>query len=734
MMYGNMHPVCLFWGPDHIYFYNDGYIPIVGASKHPWAIGKKGKEVWGEIWEFLLPQIEQVHLGKGATWNEDQYLPIIGDDGKPRDAFFTYSYSPVYEEEGSINGVLVTCTETTKRIVTEKKLRESQESLQLALSSAQMGAWEVNLLTSKVNLSKEARAIFGFDIEYDTTDAAIDDFIHPDDRAHARDVLRSAIESGKPYDDSYRIVRPTGEIRWITSKGQARYDYNGKPILLVGITFDITEKKISQEALKASELRFRQIGEALPQLVWTCRPDGSCDYLSRQWIEYTGIPEAEQLGIGWLEKVIHPDDRKRTYDHWIGAVQGKHPYDIEFRIRRYDGHYRWFKTRGTPIQNPEGEITYWFGTCTDIQDTKEAQLNYERNVDTAPAMLWITDSDGRCSYLSKQWYENTGQSPESGLGLGWLDAIHPEDRERTEAIVREANRDQKSFYLEYRLHQKTGDYRWAIDAGNPRFNEGGEFIGYAGTVIDIHDRKLAELNTKEALRARDEFLSIASHELKTPLTTLKLQVDMQKRALNKNELILTLEKFKSFILMTEKQVARIARLVDDMLDVSRIRTGKLTFEWEDIDLCDLVSDIIHRLGEQFVKASYPVPEMKRCVNASGHWDRMRLEQIVTNLLTNAIKYGNKKPISVEIETDEQSVILHVRDQGIGISPNYVDKIFDRFERAVNPNEISGLGLGLYITKQIVNSFRGSISVQSRVGEGSTFTVKLPKRPGPALLI
>lgn len=395
-------------------------------------------------------------------------------------------------------------------------------------------------------------------------------------------------------------------------------------------------------------------------------------------------------------------------------------------MKRFDGTYRWFKVRGTPFKNNEGKITYWFGTCTDIQDAKEAQESYERSVDTAPAMLWITEKNGYCSYLSEQWYVNTGQTPENGLGYGWLEATHPEDKERAGKIFEEANREHKKFYTEYRLRQKNGEYRWAIDAGNPRFNESGEYVGMAGTVIDIHDRKLAELHMTEALAARDDFLSIASHELKTPLTTMRLQVDMQKFNL-KRKTPIAAEKIEAFVDLTDKQISRITRLVDDMLDVSRIRTGKFTFEMEQIDLCDIVSDVIDRLSDQFLKSSYEIPKVAKCENATGHWDRMRLEQIVTNLLTNSIKYGNKNPITVTIEANVDCVVLLVKDSGIGIAEKDQEKIFNRFERAVSANDISGLGLGLYITKQIVNSFKGEISVESSVGNGSTFRVKLPKR-------
>jgi PAS domain S-box-containing protein len=136
---------------------------------------------------------------------------------------------------------------------------------------------------------------------------------------------------------------------------------------------DVTDRNAAEHRLRESELRFRTVTESLPQLVWTCDPEGNCDYFSKQWVDYTGIDEATQLGLAWLDLVIHPDDRERTRDHWFGAVEGRHPYDIDYRIRASSGTYRWFKTRGTPIQSSDGTISHWFGTCTDIQEIVEAR-------------------------------------------------------------------------------------------------------------------------------------------------------------------------------------------------------------------------------------------------------------------------------------------------------------------------------------------------------------------------
>lgn len=232
---------------------------------------------------------------------------------------------------------------------------------------------------------------------------------------------------------------------------------------------------------------------------------------------------------------------------------------------------------------------------------------------------------------------------------------------------------------------------------------------------------------KEHVAARDDFLSIASHELKTPLTSLKLQSQVMMRSIKRKDPdALSHEKVTALIKQIDTQTTRLTRLVDDMLDISRIRTGRLKMEMEDVDVCELVHDVIERLMPQFQKVIGEGPEVSICQNITAKWDRFRIEQVLTNLLTNAIRYGDGKPVKINVEKLNDQISISVSDQGIGIAPENIEKIFDRFERAgMSASEVSGLGLGLFITKQIVKAHHGDITVESTPGKGSTFKVTLP---------
>jgi signal transduction histidine kinase len=228
----------------------------------------------------------------------------------------------------------------------------------------------------------------------------------------------------------------------------------------------------------------------------------------------------------------------------------------------------------------------------------------------------------------------------------------------------------------------------------------------------------------EATQMRDEFISIASHELKTPITSLKLQTQLNQRLLEKQAVSFTPERIQKLIEVTDKQVNRLARLVEDMLDISRVNTGKLAMDKVEADLSSLVKEVVDGMGAQIQLAKCNLT-LDLSPSLCVFIDRYRIEQVITNLITNALRYAAGKPFSIRTQKQNGNACLIVQDQGPGIALENQDRIFERFERAVSSDNISGLGLGLYICKEIVEAHYGKIHVESDSKNGSAFIVEIP---------
>ncbi|NOJ80995.1 DUF4118 domain-containing protein [Myxococcus xanthus] len=234
---------------------------------------------------------------------------------------------------------------------------------------------------------------------------------------------------------------------------------------------------------------------------------------------------------------------------------------------------------------------------------------------------------------------------------------------------------------------------------------------------------------REAIRLRDEFMSIASHELKTPLTPLSLKLQALSRELARHPGSVPRDLVENYVAVGARQVQKLAELVGDLLDVSRISAGRLSLELEELELGSLVRDVVTRYEPQAARTGSSLQLEAGDFDIVGRWDRLRLEQVITNLVDNAVKYGDGRPIHVHLEPHDGGARLTVRDEGIGIEPQHLPRLFGRFERAVSERNYGGLGLGLYITRTLVEAMGGRVHVESRLGRGSTFTVELPSHLG-----
>jgi PAS domain S-box-containing protein len=349
--------------------------------------------------------------------------------------------------------------------------------------------------------------------------------LHPDDVAKTIEVWNNAVSTRSSYETEYRVKRHDGVYRDLLAKGSPAFDKNGEIMEWVGICIDITERKQIEESIKNNEKRFRELIESLPQLFWTCRVDGPCDYLSRQWLEYTGIPEEQQLGYGWLDQ-LHPRDRDKTVAVWMEKVKTGESFDIEFRIRRNDGVYHWFKTRAVPMHDADGKIIKWFGSNTDFHEIKKAE---EQLKNFSKELEQKVDERTKELQISKKKLDETSSIARVGgweLDLKknemyWSDLVkqihevdpdyHPTLQDRINFYVPEAVpliskalqnaiNDGEPFDIELQLFTARKNLKWIRIVGKA-YRENDEIVKIGGMFQDINERKLAEI---ESLRKSEQ--------------------------------------------------------------------------------------------------------------------------------------------------------------------------------------------------------------------------------------
>jgi PAS domain S-box-containing protein len=484
----------------------------------------------------------------------------------------------------------------------------------------------------------------------------------------------------------------------------------------------------------ASDRRYRKLAEAVPHIVWTAQGDGRIDYFNRRWYEYSGLSHSD-CGGSWLA-AVHPDDREACETLWQTSLSSGQPFEIECRLRRgSDGSHRWFLCRALPEHGLGPEVNSWLGTFTDIEDQKHAQqvlAEFKGMLDALHDAVLIFDAgSGQMLYVNQAAGLLLGYSPADLMKLQPLDVV-PELVDEDLVALLTPTADGK-VSLETRCRRKDGSSVPVELALQHVSSNDGRIIAIAR---NITERKQAEevreylyQKSVEAVQARDEFLSVASHELRTPLTSLNLQIEGLLRGLRRSKGRNTPppEMILGKLDVAARQVGRLRRLIEELLDVSRISTGQFNVELETVDLAAMAKDMITRFADDAKKADCPVL-VHADASVTGQWDRLRVEQVMVNLFTNALKFGAGKPVELTVSAEDDAACLIVRDHGIGVPEEAQARIFERFERAPSAQGFGGLGLGLYIAQRIVTAHGGRIQLTSFPGKGAAFTVTLPLAP------
>lgn len=365
------------------------------------------------------------------------------------------------------------------------------------------------------------------------------------------------------------------------------------------------------------------------------------------------------------------------------------------------------------------------------QAIQEVEDRFRVMSDCAPIAIWMSREDTLCDFFNNEWLRFTGRTFEQEFGVGWATGIHPEDFQYTMDSYLTAFNERKSFTLEYRLRRHDGQFRWMLDRGMPRYTPEGKFVGYIGSCTDITDIRTSidQLDCvvkqlERTLQVRDDFLAIAAHELRTPMTPINIR--LQAIQLHLPTII---ERAPDAVLVENgisnisRQVDRMLKLIENLLDASSIsRIEKKILNLEEVDLVQIVKEVVERYQRKNIHLIFS------CEQCIGHWDIIMIDQIIDNIFNNALKYGKDNPITIYLSENKTHIKIIVQDKGIGISKNSQKIIFNRFERAASSKHYGGLGLGLYIAKQYVSMHNGTIMIESEVNKGTSIIIDLPKRP------
>lgn len=345
---------------------------------------------------------------------------------------------------------------------------------------------------------------------------------------------------------------------------------------------------------------------------------------------------------------------------------------------------------------------------------KRSEERFKKMADTAPVLIWWADTEKKITYFNKSWLNFRGKSLEDEVGNGWIKGIHPEDADYCWDVYSAAFDARIEFQIEYRMLRFDNEYRWILSTGVPIHGPNGDFEGYIGSCIDITERKELE-------KRKDEFISIASHELKTPITSLKAFTQILSKLLKEEEQ----SQANQYLTRMHVQINKITMLIEELLDINKIEQKKLSFEKQEFDIKELSLEIVEDI--KVVNPDFKI-QIKGASRVKIFGDRDRIGQVLINLLNNAIKYSpNSKEIILTIEKKEGFVEVSVKDFGIGIAKNHLGLVFDRFFRApgLKQETFPGLGLGLYISAEIIKRHGGKITVKSKEGKGSTFSFYIP---------
>ncbi|KRB53413.1 histidine kinase [Rhizobium sp. Root708] len=692
----------------------------------------KAREAMHAALEHGKAHHERWHVRKSGDrfWADGEISSIIGEDGRPV-------------------GLVKVLRDKTPEHVAAEAVKEAEARLRRAQEAGGVGVFSLDLQTNVLSPTPEFSKIYGLPDAGDVPIGRIEELVVEEDREIGSN-QRTRLNGQSPLNVEYRIRRADdGRKRVVARKGEFERDAQGMPVRFVGVVQDITERRRAQRDLRESEARFRALTQAIPNQVWTARPDGMLDWFNERVYEFSGRSAGELDGEGWAT-IVHPDDVAEAAQQWREALSSGQPYETEFRLRRSDGRYRWHLARAVPIADDEGQIVRWIGTNTDIEDQRETRAKLEalnatleqrvaeRTADRnrmwrlSTDIMLVADFAATITAVNPAWRKVFQWEEDELVGRSFMELIHPDDKDSTLAEVGKLAEGATTFSFENRYQAKDGNYRTISWTAVPD----DAFIHAVGRdVTEEREAAAALRKTELALQQAQKMEAIGNltggvaHDFNNLLQVVGGNLQLLSKDVVGNE----------------KAERRIANALGGVDRGSKLASQLLAFgRRQALDPRVVnVGRLIRGMDEMIRRTIGEGVEVETIVSG-GLWntlvDPMQIENAVLNLSINArdamdgfgkltIEAGNTyiddayARLHDEVEPG-QYVALSVSDTGTGMSPELVEKVFEPFF-STKP-EGKGTGLGLSMVYGFVKQTGGHVKIYSEVGHGTTVKMYLPR--------
>ena len=504
----------------------------------------------------------------------------------------------------------------------------------------------------------------------------------------------------------YPVYNPQGELQYFTSTA-----------------LETPNVIALEDQLAKSEERLRLATESSNISTWDLDMKTGELFHSDTLAEIFGYDSQKKLPNSVFKNHFVSEDQEMLEKALENAnITGKH--NFEGRILDANNQLKWINISGKVFFDENNEPSRMLGVTQDVSDRKnlekeieDREIRYKFLADAMPQFIWISDDLGNLNYWNQAVFDFSGKTYEDFIsGEGWLQIVHPDDREKNITSWLRSIKNKTVFSIEHRFQNKDGDFKWFLSRAVPDLDENDDVKLWVGTSTDIDEIKKQEYQ-------KNDFIKMANHELKTPVTTIKGYVQLLKKMRGNSE-----DQFLNNSLATiENQVNKLNNLIGDLLDISRMENGDLPLVRRPFSLAKLVTETIEDI--KAAESSHEINfKLNNTEDIEVNGDKERITQVLNNLLTNAIKYSpNSKKVNVEISLEEKQAVVSVEDFGIGMNQDELSRIFERFYRVSGKNEetFPGFGIGLFIVKDILNRHNGNIWVESEKESGSKFYFSLP---------